>query len=315
MGPKISIIGCGNVGMRFAYAAVIQNIARTIVLLDIDKDKAQGESMDLRHASSFTDPFEIIAGDYDDLKGSEIIVITAGRNQKPGQSRSELIAENYKVFKKIIPEAAENSRDSIILVVTNPVDALSYLAFKLSGKPPNQVIGSGTLLDTARLKSRISELCRIDHGSINAFVLGEHGESEFVPWSKVDIGGMPFGDYCRICDHRRSCDYKSDISKIYDEVKDSAKAIIEKKGETSYGIGLSIAEICQSILRDKNSILPFSSYIDDGYYGIEDVYLSLPRRLNKKGARQIIDIGMDEKEIESLKRSFREIRKQIDGVT
>lgn len=311
LGPKVSIVGCGNVGMRYAYSLVIKNIARSIVMIDIDKEKTEGESMDLKHASSFSEPVDIIAGEYKDMEDSDVVVITAGKNQKPGQKRSELILDNYNIFKEIVPRIMESTEGCLIIVATNPVDALTYLTIKLSGQPPRKVIGSGTLLDTARLKNKISELCSIDHNDICAYVLGEHGESEFVAWSRVSIGGMPFRKYCSICDQRKSCDYKMDIKNIFTQVKDSAKEIIQKKGETSYAIGLSLAEITESVLMDKNSIIPVSSYVSEGFHGIKDICMSLPRKISSSGAGELIDIDLDRDELKLMQKSWNSIKDQI----
>jgi len=309
---KVSIIGCGNVGMRYAYAMIIKNMVRELVLIDIDMDRVMGEVMDLNHSIPFTGPASIIAGGYSDMEGSDLVVITAGKNQGPGQNRLDLIKENIDIFQKIMPQINENSPDSVLLIVTNPVDIMAYAANKLSLRPHNLVIGSGTTLDSARLKSRMAEHCGIDARDIHTYILGEHGDSEFALWSSSTIGGVPFKDYCPVCDRRKECDFDINIKgEIFNQVKESAYEIIEKKKETSYGIGLSLARISEAILDNQNSIMPVSVLIED-IFDVNDVYLSLPCILNSDGVRQVIVPLMDEKEKKSFKDSAAVLRKNLD---
>lgn len=306
--PKVSIIGCGNVGMRYAYALMIKGIVRKIVITDIDKNRLEGEVMDLSHGAPYISPVEVVAGDYPDIAGSDLVVITAGRKQKPGQTRIELVKDNVEVYRSIIPQIMKYAPNAIILVVTNPVDVLSYAAYKFSGKPVKKVIGSGTVLDSARFRFLIAKHCNVDAHNIHAYILGEHGDTEFPVWSKAMIGGVLFSDYCSVCGNKKNCQHdKSYFSSIFSEVKDSAYKIIAKKGETSYGIGLAMARITQAIVKDENAILPVSSLVED-YLGVNDVYLSLPAILNKDGIREVLTIGLDKKEQEDFKKSASAIK-------
>jgi len=308
--PKISIIGCGNVGVRCAYALIIRGLARQLALIDKDTKRTEGEAMDLAHGAPFVSPVEIFAGSYPDTADSDIVIITAGAKQKPGQSRVELIKDNAGIFKQIIPEVVKYSPKAILLIVSNPVDVLSYIAYKISGKPAGEVIGSGTVLDSARLRNQLAKHCRVDAHNIHAYILGEHGDSEFPVWSKAMIGGMLFQDYCPLCNKSNACNYEKVLEGIFTEVRDSAYKIIEKKGETSYGIGLAVARITQAILHDENAILPVSTLVG-GYFGINDVYLSLPAVINKDGVRELLKIGLNEKEANALKTSAAFVKKVL----
>ncbi|OGF49289.1 MAG: L-lactate dehydrogenase [Candidatus Firestonebacteria bacterium RIFOXYA2_FULL_40_8] len=292
--PKISIIGAGNVGMRYAYALAISGLARQINILDINKEKAEGEVLDLSHGAPYYSPVEIVYGEYDSLANSDLIVITTGKNQKPEQTRLELVKENVALYKNIIPAIMKYSPSSIILVVTNPVDVLAYTAFKLSGKPSKEVISSGTVLDSARLRFLLSKHFEIDAHNVHAYILGEHGDSEFPAYSSATVGGIHIKDYCLKCGDK-SCNYQDELARIFKEVKSSAYGIIKRKGETSYGIGLALVRITSAIIKDENSVLPVSNLIN-GYLGIKDVYLSIPAIVNKGGVREVLDIKLDSKE-------------------
>jgi L-lactate dehydrogenase len=306
--PKVSIIGAGNVSIRYAYSLAISGLARSLVILDRDKDRAEGEVLDLASGMPYISPLEIKAGDYPDLEGSDLVVISAGAKQKPGQTRLELAQDNVGIFKEIIPQVSRFAVDAIWLVVTNPVDILSYAAYKLSTKPYAQVIGSGTVLDSARFRLLLSEHCNIDARNIHAYILGEHGDSEFPLWSKAMIGSMFFKEYCPVC---HKCD-QSQLDGIFTQARDFAYKIIEKKGETSYGIGLALVRISEAILKDENSILPISCYLED-YYGMKDVYLSLPAVINRNGVREVLRLNPDEKEAGLLRKSAETIRQAIQG--
>jgi len=293
--PKVSIIGCGNVGMRYAYALMINAIARQIALVDIDKNRLEGEAMDLSHGAPYISPVEIIAGDYPDIKDSDLVVITAGKKQSPGQSRIELAQDNVRIFRQIIPKIMRHAPKAIFLVVTNPVDILSYATYKFSNKHSKEIIGSGTVLDTARFRFLLAKHCNVDTRNIHAYILGEHGDTEFAVWSRAMIGGVLFKDYCYICNDKYDCLKDKELKKIFIEVRDSAYKIIERKGETSYGIGLALVRITEAILNNENAILPVSSLIE-GYLGINDVYLSLPAVVNRSGVREILKIELSSEE-------------------
>ncbi len=293
--PKVSIIGCGNVGIRYAYALMINGAAREITLVDYFKDKAEGEAIDLSHGAPFTPPVSVNAGTYEDIKGSDLVVVTAGKKQKQGQTRIDLLKDNIALFKTIIPEIMKYAPDAILLIASNPVDVLTYAAYKISGKPAEKVIGSGTVLDSARFKYEIAKHCNIDPRSIHAYILGEHGDSELPVWSKATVGGVHIENHCILCDKKEKCDHKAILNEIFTNVKNSAYTIIDKKGETSYGIGLALTRITEAILKNENSVLPVSVLVKD-FYGVNDVYLSLPAVVNRDGVRQVQRIEFNEQE-------------------
>ncbi|MBN1621075.1 MAG: L-lactate dehydrogenase [Endomicrobiales bacterium] len=308
--PKISIIGSGNVGVRYAYVLVIKGLARKIVMLDVNKKRLEGDVLDLSHGAPYVSPVEVVAGDYPDIKDSDIVVITAGKNITPGQTRLDVAKVNVGLYKTIIPEVVKYAPDAVILVVSNPVDVLSYAAYKISGKPKEKVIGSGTVLDSARLRFLLGNHCNIDSRNIHAYILGEHGDSEFPVWSKAMVGGISFNDYCRACKNYETCKSSFRLENIFKEVKDSAYRIISCKGETSYGIGLSLARITRAVLNNENSILPVSFLVED-FCGINDVYMSLPAIVNREGVREVINLDLNEKETELFKKSAQAIKKVI----
>ncbi len=311
--PKISIIGCGNVGMRYAYALTMNCLVRQIVLVDIDKKRLAAEVLDLSHGAPYISPIEIIAGDYADIKNSDLVVITAGKKQKQGQTRLDLVKDNVNLFSKIIPEIVKHAPDAILLVVSNPVDILSYAAFKFSSKPPSRVIGSGTVLDTARFRFLLSKHCQVDPRNVHAYILGEHGDSEFAVWSRAMIGGVLFKDYCPQCKKTTYCKPAQELQKIFVAVRDSAYKIIAAKGETSYGIGLALVRITQAILHDENAILPVSSLVT-GYLGINETCLSLPNIINKNGVREVLNIELNTEEKQAFINSAEVTKKVIEAL-
>jgi L-lactate dehydrogenase len=308
--PKISIIGAGNVGMRYAYSAMIKGVARTILIVDTNKKRAEGEAMDLSHGMPYISPVEVIAGDYPDIKGSDLVVVTAGKKQAQDQTRLALVKDNVEIFKNIIPQVMKYAPRAILLIVSNPVDVLSYAAYKISGKPWQSVIGSGTVLDSARFRFLLSRHCSVDARNVHAYILGEHGDSEFPVWSKAMVGGMLFKDYCPLC---HKCDDQKGLKGIVDEVRNSAYTIIERKGETSYGIGLALVRITEAILKDESSVMPVSCLADD-YYGISDVYMSIPAVVNKQGVKDLLRLQLDDEEVAHLKTSAGVIKSVITEV-
>ncbi|MGM0567965.1 MAG: L-lactate dehydrogenase [Elusimicrobiota bacterium] len=311
--PKISIVGAGNVGSTFAYALTISGLAGEIVIIDKDQKRAEGEKMDLNHGLSFTPPASISAQGYEGCVGSDIIVITAGAAQKPGQSRIDLVKTNTRIFKSIIDEIKKYSEDSIILVVTNPVDVLTYVTLKLSGFPKNKVFGSGTTLDTARFRYLISEHCSIAPNNVHAYIIGEHGDSELPVWSNASIGGMKIEKFCPQCKNFNKCEHRKELNGIFEEVKNAAYKIIEAKGATNYAIGLSLVRICEAILRDENSVLPVSTLIND-FYGVSDVCLSLPSIINRQGIEHPLRIELSAEEQELFRKSADTIKKIINQI-
>jgi len=309
--PKIAIIGAGNVGSTFAYSLMISGLAREIVLIDKNELLAKGECMDLNHGVSFSHPTKIYAAGFESCEDADIVVITAGANQKPGQSRTDLVQANEAIFKDIIPAISKHAGNAILLVVTNPVDILTYVTLKLSGLPANRVIGSGTVLDTARFKYMISEYCKVDPSNIHAYIIGEHGDSELPVWSNATIGGMAIEQYCS--DYAGLGNAKNELAEIFVNVKNAAYQIIKAKGATNYSIALALVKITRSILRNENSILPVSTLITD-YYGISDVCISIPSIVNIKGMEQYLKLDLSDKEQELFKHSANTLKNIIKTI-
>lgn len=307
---KIAIIGCGFVGSTCAFALMQSGMFSEMVLIDADQARAEGEAMDISHGTPFAKPLKIYAGDYDDIRDAAIIVVTAGANQKPDETRLDLVHKNVKIFQSIIPQIRERNCGGILLVVSNPVDILTYVAQRLSGFTENRVIGSGTVLDTARLKRAVSERLTVDSRSVHAFIIGEHGDSEIAAWSGANVSGIPLNDFCELRGHYK---HEENTSRIAEEVKNSAYEIIEKKQATYYGIAMSVRRICEVILRDEKSILPISSMMY-GEYGISDVALSMPAIVGKNGVEIKVPIPLSEAEIEHLQRSASMLRDVLDSV-
>jgi L-lactate dehydrogenase len=305
---KISIIGAGFVGSTTAYALMNGGLASEIVIVDLNKAKAEGEAMDLSHGSSFVKPVKITAGDYEDTKDSDIVIITAGAASKPGETRLDLINRNLTIFKAIIPEIVKYSPESILLVVSNPVDVLSYITYKLSGFQKERVIGSGTVLDTSRLKYLLGEHFNVDDRNIHTYIMGEHGDSEIVTWSLTSIAGMGVEDYCKSNCNKCDGNFKY---KIHEDVKNAAYNIIERKGATYYAVGLAVRRIVEAILRDENSILTVSTLME-GAYGIEDVYIGAPSIVGASGVKKVLEVPLSENEAKALKDSAVTLKKVLD---
>lgn len=306
-GAQVSIIGCGSVGVRYAYALAIKRAARRIVMVDLDRKRLDAEVLDLSHGAPFIAPVEFVAGGYPEIAGSDLVVITAGKKQKPGQSRIDLARDNVDLFRSIVPSVMEHAPDAVLLVVSNPVDILAYVAFRFSGKPAGEVIGSGTVLDSARFRYLLARHCGVDPRNVHAYILGEHGDSEFAVWSRVMIGGVLFNEYCPACNRRTCCRHDGILNKIFTEVRNSAYRIIEAKGETSYGIGLSLVRITQAVINDEKAVLPVSVFLDD-YMGFSDLYMSIPSIVGGRGVSQTLRLGLDEKEAAQLRESAAVLR-------
>lgn len=307
---KISIIGAGFVGATTAYALMFGGLASEIVIVDLNKEKAVGEAMDLSHGVSFLSPVDIKAGDYSDTKDSDIVIITAGAAQKEGETRLDLINRNYNIFKSIIPEIVKYSPNSILLVVSNPVDILTYITYKLSGFPKERVIGSGTVLDTSRFKYLLSEHLNIDARNIHAYIMGEHGDSEIATWSSTSVAGMNINNYCEnICNG--CCGFaKYDI---LTQVKNAGYELIKRKGSTNFAVALAIKKIVEAILRDENSILTVSSLLE-GQYGISDIYLGVPSVVGSSGVKKILETPLNEEELQKLRESATTLKKYTEAI-
>jgi L-lactate dehydrogenase len=309
---KVSIVGCGKVGMRYAYSMVIKGLVRELCLVDFYKEVAEGEAMDLSDGGPFLSSVDVYAGDYSDTANSELVIITAGAGRKPGQSRIDLVKGNVEIIKSIIPQVVKYSPNAIILVVSNPVDILSYVTYKVSGKPSNEIIGSGTLLDTARLINLLKGLFDVNLRSIYAPIFGEHGETAFPAWSKATIGGVPLEDAFEAFSNK-NINYKEELNRIFQEVKDRGKEIIKRKGETSYGIGLSMTRISKAVLKNEKSVLPVSTLLQD-YHGVSDVYLSVPAIVGKKGIEKVLKVRFNDEEMKAFKYSADEVKKVIKEI-
>ncbi|MEI8349214.1 MAG: L-lactate dehydrogenase [Candidatus Omnitrophota bacterium] len=308
--PKISIIGAGNVGIRYAYSLMMSGFARSIVIVDVDAKRAQGEVLDLASGLPYVSPVEILAGDYTDIVYSDVVVITAGKKQKPGQTRLELVKDNVEIFRSIIPQIIRYAKEAILVIATNPVDILSYATYRISGKPWQEIIGSGTVLDTARLRLLLSKHCDIDSRNIHAYILGEHGDSELPVWSSAMLGGTFLKDYCPLCN---KCNPHDTLNAIFEEVKTFAYRVIERKGETSYGIGLALTRITEAIVKDENSVLPVSCLAQD-YYKIHEVYMGLPAVVCRKGVREILKLQLNSEETKQLEFSAQTLKSVIKEV-
>lgn len=307
---KAAVIGCGFVGAATAFTLMQSKLFSELVLLDANHDKAVGEAEDIGHGIPFAGEMDIYAGDYDDIADCSIIIVTAGANQNPNETRLDLVQKNVAIYKSIIPEIAKRNYEGILLIVSNPVDILTYVAQKLSGLPERRVIGSGTVLDTARLKYALSQHLNVDSRNIHSFIIGEHGDSEIAAWSSTNISGVPLDDFLEMRGHMHP---DMDKQEIAEKVKNSAYDIIAKKHATYYGIAMSVRRICECIVRDEKSILPISTVMH-GDFGIEDVCLSMPTILSAEGVETHIPIELSEKEHTSLKKSADTLKNIIAGL-
>ncbi len=304
---KIVIVGTGYVGSTTAYTIMLGGLFSEIVIIDINRDKAEGDALDMAHGVSLKKPVNVYAGDYSDCKDADIVVITAGANQSPGETRIDLLKKNAVITKSITENVMKYApNDIILLMVTNPVDILTYITYKVSGLPKNQVLGSGTVLDTARLKYLISKKTGIDARNCHTYIIGEHGDSEVAAWSITNIGGMTMHEFCNFTG-KCSID---DLNKMHKEVKNSAYEIIEKKGATYYAIAVAVERIVECIAGDENSILTVSS-IFDGQYGISDVALSVPTKVGGLGIERVFEVPFSDEELEGLKNSANTLKESI----
>lgn len=307
---KVAVIGCGFVGSASAFALMQSGLFSEMVLIDADTDKAQGEALDISHGVPLARPINIYGGNYDDIVDAAIIIITAGANQKPGETRLDLVKKNVNIYKSIIPEIASRNCHGTILVVSNPVDILTYTALKISGFPKTVWSVREPVLDTSRLKHELGKHLSVDSRSIHAFIIGEHGDSEIAAFSSANVSGIPVNEFCEL---RGFYHHEKSTREIAEKVKNSAYEIIEKKHATYYGIAMAVKRICEAILRDEKSILPVSSYMD-GAYGIHDVVLSMPAIVGKDGVEMQVPISLDDQEIERLKESAETLKKVIQGI-
>ena len=301
---KVAVIGCGFVGASIAFALMQRGLFSEMVLLDVDQAKAEGEAMDLSDGLPYAASMDIYAGTYDDVTDCALIVLTAGVNQKPGESRLDLISRNIQILQSIVPQIRARKFDGILLVVTNPVDVLTYAAWRLSGLPAQRVIGSGTVLDTARLKQLLGQHLQVDSRNIHAFIIGEHGDSELAVWSGANVSGLNLDDFCRL---RGMQNDPSAMQAIYETVRNSAYEIIRRKGATYYGIAMAVSRIAECIVKDEHAVLPVSVVLH-GEYGLEELSLSIPAILGSNGVEQVLEIALNGSERMALTNSAGQLR-------
>ena len=307
---KISIIGAGSIGATTAFALLQKGVAREIVINDINQEKALGEVLDLMHGSSLCRPCNVTLGTLEDTKDSDVVIITAGLNQKPGETRLDLVDKNYSIFKDFIPKIAKASPNAILLVVSNPVDVLAYMTYKLSGFPKERVIGSGTVLDTARLRSLLGKYFEIDGRTVDGFVMGEHGDSEFVPWSSLRIGTIPVKSFSE----QYSIEWDKETEKVIaEDVKNCAYEVINRKGATAFAVAVALVRIVEALLRDEKTILTVSTLLND-YCGVSDTYLSVPTVVGKNGVEKVLSVDFSDEEKERFTSSARIMREYIDRI-
>ena len=306
---KCAVIGCGFVGASIAFSLIQEEMFSELVLIDINQTKAEGEAMDLSHGLPFVHPMKIYAGTYADLADCFLIIITAGAGQRPGETRLELVRKNVEIFRDMIPQITAVTQDARLLIVSNPVDVMTYAAWKLSGYPPEHVIGSGTVLDTARLKYLLGAHLGVDSRSVHAFIIGEHGDSELAVWSSANISGVDLDSFCDICG---ACDGET-LHRLYEDVRTSAYKVIEKKGATYYAIALAVTRIARAIVREEHSVLPVSAYVN-GHYGVSDVYFGVPSMVGADGVAKVLDIPLDGSEQQQLEHSVQTLKDVIAGL-
>ncbi len=304
---KVVIVGCGFVGSASAFALMQSKLFSEMVLIDADQNRAEGEALDIGHGMAFASPMKIYAGTYDDITDAAVIVITAGANQKPDETRLDLVKKNSTIMRSIVGEIKKREFHGILLIVSNPVDILTYIALKESGYPANRVIGSGTVLDTGRFRYELGEHLGVDSRSVHAYIIGEHGDGELAAWSDARVGGLPIHDFCELRGHY---DHDTAMERIFNSVKNSAYEIIAKKHATYYGIAMAVVRICSAIVRDEQSIMPVSSLMT-GEYGIQDVVLSIPSVVDANGIETVVPIELSDQELEALKNSAAVLKQMI----
>jgi L-lactate dehydrogenase len=307
-GPKVVVIGAGSVGSTFAYSLLIHGLVSQIVIIDINKERAEGEVMDLNHGLPFAHPVKIWAGNYSDCKNADIVVIAVDVGQKIEKSRLELAQRNFEILRQIIPKVTKHNKECIFLVVTNPLDVMTYAVLNLSGFPKKRVIGSGTILDTARLRYLLGEHLNVDPRNVHAYIIGEHGDSEVPVWSLANVAGIRLKDYCPLCKVPYNLEY---FDGLFLQVKNAGYEIMKRKGRTYYAVALGLTKIVESIIRDENAVLTVSCLLEN-YHGVSNVCLSVPVILNRSGIKEIIELPLDQKEMKDFQKSAA-IIKQVNS--
>lgn len=301
---QVGVVGTGLVGASFAYALIIRQLATRLVLVDVNKEKTIGEVMDFDHGLPFTGPMKILAGDYEDLAGSQVVVIAAGSGQKPGETRLDLLARNAAIFREVVPQVVRHNPDGIILIATNPVDILTRISLEVSGLPASRVIGSGTILDTSRFRFLLGQYYEVDAQSVHAYIIGEHGDSEIPVWSLANIGGVRLQEFAPL----QSKAYKQDeMDRLFTQVRDAAYEIIKRKGATYYAIGLGLVAIVESILGDYRRVLSVSTLMA-GQHGVSDTCLSLPCVVGARGIEEVLALTLNNEEESGFRASAEKLR-------
>ena len=307
---KVAIIGCGFVGSSSAFALMQSGIFSEMVLIDVDRNRAEGEALDISHGVPFASPMKIYAGDYSDLGDAAMVVVTAGAAQKPGETRLDLVNKNVAIFKSIIPQIRESGFSGVLFIVSNPVDVLTYAAVQMSGLPEAKVIGSGTVLDTARLRYMLGEHVDVDPRDVHAYVMGEHGDSELVAWSSATVAGVPLSEFCELHGHYQ---HREAEVRIAEDVKNSAYTIIEKKHATYYGVAMAVRRICTAVMRDEDCVLPVSSLMV-GEYGLSDLCISMPTIVGRNGVVARVPVSINDNEKKELQKSAEALKAIIEKV-
>lgn len=308
---RVAVVGAGNVGATFAFNLLTSGLASEIVLVDANQAKAEGEAMDLMHTVPFTRPAKVWAGSYADCAGAAVTVVTAGSAQRPGETRLDLAQRNTNIFKQIIPQIVKNNPQGLIVIATNPVDVLTYAAIRFSGLPSQRVIGSGTMLDTARFRYLLSQTFDVDSRSVHAYIIGEHGDSEVPVWSLANVAGMRLPIFCNA--NQFKCNDML-LEDIFQQTRSAAYQIIERKGSTYYAIGAGLTRIVEALIRDQSTVLSVSSLIQD-YYGISDVCFSLPSVIDAGGVERVIHLELNDVEIAGIKKSAEVLKNTIQQLS
>lgn len=307
---RVAIIGAGHVGSTCAYALLLRGLAAEIVLINLDRERAEGEAMDLNHGMLFTRPAQVWAGDFADCEGADIVVLAAGVAQNPGETRLDLLKRNTQVFQQIVPQIVRYASDAILIVVTNPVDVLTQVAWRVSGLPATQVIGSGTILDTARFRFLLSQHFNVEPRSVHAFIIGEHGDSQVPVWSLANIAGMRLEDFGHLNGSAMNDDEKEAIAR---DTRRAAYEIIQRKGATYYAIAAGLVRIIEAIVRNENSVLTVSSLVR-GAYHLNEVCISLPSIVNQQGVARVLELPLAAEERMALDKSAQVVRAAIESI-
>ncbi|XJZ26222.1 L-lactate dehydrogenase [Bacillota bacterium Lsc_1132] len=307
---KVALIGTGFVGSSYAFALLNQGITEELVLIDINKEKSEGDAMDLNHGLPFApSKTKIWFGSYADCANADLVVLTAGANQKPGETRLDLVEKNMKIFKNIVKEIMDSGFDGIFLVATNPVDILTYAVWKFSGLPKERVIGSGTILDTARFRFLLGDYFDVDPRNVHGYIIGEHGDTELPVWSNADIAGTPISQWTK---NKKGFNQK-ELDQIFENVRDAAYQIIERKGATYYGIAMGLVRLTKAILGNENSVLTVSAYLN-GEYGQSDIYIGVPAVVNRNGIREVVQLELNAEEQQKFSHSVEVLKKTMEPV-